>query len=166
MPPEEMLAYCILYYLWYCSAFLFATVAIAITTCNLFKSYRRRLCDRFLTNEIYKSVLGRRTFTVFIEYETCRRCYLPRHFCDKYEIKSYRYWQSAVDFIPARMSSLAIALVLARVKKLESELISLDGNLQTLLKNVKQVEERKEHIKRQLNNAKLQTTHLKIWRLP
>jgi chromosome segregation ATPase len=64
------------------------------------------------------------------------------------------------------MSSLAIALVLARVKKLESELISLDGNLQTLLKNVKQVEERKEHIKRQLNNAKLQTTHLKIWRLP
>ena len=59
--------------------------------------------------------------------------------------------------------SLAFALVLARVKKLESELISLDGNLQTLLKNVKQVEERKEHIKRQLNNAKLQTTHLKSW---
>ena len=90
LPDEEVLAYCILYFVWYFGAFLYATAAIVIATCMLLKGYKSRLHYRFLTNEILKSVLGRRTLTVHIDYEKCHRCHLPRQFCNKYVVKTYR----------------------------------------------------------------------------
>ena len=57
--------------------------------------------------------------------------------------------------------SLAIALASARIKKLETELNSLDDDLQVLLKSAKQIEDRKWHLKRQLENTVLQTAYIK-----
>ncbi len=69
--------------------------------------------------------------------------------------------QFARDLDIAKMASLAFALTAARIKKLESELRTLDENLQDLLKNVKRIEERKRHLKQQLQHTVLQTTYIK-----
>lgn len=57
--------------------------------------------------------------------------------------------------------SLAIALASARIKKLETELNSLDDDLRVLLKSAEQIEDRKWHLKRQLENTVLQTAYIK-----
>ncbi len=59
------------------------------------------------------------------------------------------------------MTSLALVLNLGRIQKLKTEIKCLDDNLQDLIKKVKEIEERKRYLKRQLENTMLQDTYVK-----
>ena len=59
------------------------------------------------------------------------------------------------------MTSLALVLNLGRIQKLKTEIKCFDDNLQDLIKKVKEIEERKRYLKRQLENTMLQDTYVK-----
>lgn len=68
LPPDNELffEYCTLFFGCYIFVMLLALVILVLTTIKQIHNYKKRLHHRFLTNEILKSVLGRRTLFVYL----------------------------------------------------------------------------------------------------
>ena len=59
------------------------------------------------------------------------------------------------------MDSIAFALTSARIGKLKAEIQSLNSELEVLKNKTNQIQDRKTHLKKQLDNTLLQTTYIK-----